>query len=251
MPQPDQPPAAIVQAKAPANTADSCAALILAAGASTRLGQPKQFLIYKGETLIHRAARLALAAGASPVFVIVPPENAPAPATVTVTPFPSDAYTQALAGLPLTVLANPEAATGLGSSLRLGITALTTRAPQTERVLLMVCDQPLLREHHLQALLTAHAGSPTGIAAASFQPLGQPPERPGVPAIFSRKHFPALAAATGDQGARTLLRTLPITTVPIPEAATDIDSPEDLRLLETNPPSTRQRRQHQRNPRRQ
>ncbi len=214
----------------------ACAAILLAAGASTRLGRPKQLVLFEGEPLLRRAARLALAAGAAPVLVIVPAQSATAAAASPAGLSQPDAQAcaQALSNLPVTLLPNPQAATGMGSSLRLGMAALAAHAPRAARVLLMVCDQPLLRLDHLQALLTAHAGSPSGIAAASFQPAGQPAEssaRPGVPAVFSRDHFPALLAAHGDQGARTLLRTLPVTTVSIPEAAIDIDTPADISRL--------------------
>ncbi len=191
----------------------SCAAIVLAAGASARLGQPKQLLCFRGEPLVRSAARLALTAGALPVFVIVPAAA-------------NAACVEALDGLPVTVVVNPEASEGMGSSLRLGMAALAGVQPQPGRVLLMVCDQPLLRPEHLLALLTAEA--PGGIAAAGY---GDPP-RLGVPAVFSREHFAALAAASGDEGARGLLRSGRASAVPVPEAAVDIDTPADLLALE-------------------
>lgn len=188
------------------------AALILAAGASTRLGQPKQLVLFRGEPLLRRTARLALAAGAEPVLVVIPAQEG-------TTPCPHET---ALAGLPATILQNRNATEGMGSSLRLGIAALP---PTTQRVLLLVCDQPLLRPEHLRTLLNA-LGS---VAAARYN------DRLGVPAVFNRQHFPALADVHGDQGARSLLRSLPVTAVPLPEAALDIDTPEDLLKLETLP----------------
>ncbi|WP_158615351.1 NTP transferase domain-containing protein [Acidipila sp. EB88] len=193
--------------------APGCAAILLAAGSSTRLGQPKQLVSYQGEPLVARAARLALAAGASPVVVVAGPHTA--------------ACREVLATLSVQIMENPEHAAGMGSSLRLGMQSLQSlQEPRPARVLVMVCDQPLLRVEHLRLLLDADC--PDGIAAASY---GEEPRRVGVPAVFDRRHFAALAAATGDQGARALLRSLPVTAVPIPEAAMDVDTPDDLARL--------------------
>ncbi len=198
--------------------ASNVAAILLAAGGSTRLGQPKQFVMYDGETLLRRAARLALEAGAAPVYVVVP--HTPGWIAGTAAPQGPECRAAALDGLPVTILQNPQAAEGMGSSLRLGIAALP---PKTERVLLLVCDQPLLRPGHLHALLAA----PGTVAAAQYN------GRLGVPAVFSREYFPVLASILGDQGARSLLRTLPVTPVPMPQAAIDIDTPADLLALHT------------------
>ena len=110
----------------------------------------------------------------------------------------------------------------MSASLRAGIAALNAQFPQCRRLLLLVCDQPYLRPEHLTALLQ----TPGSIAAAHYA------GRLGVPAVFAQEHFPALASTRGDQGARTLLRTLPVTAVPMPEAGFDVDTPEDLLTLD-------------------
>ena len=240
------------------------AAVLLAAGASSRLGTPKQHVLYQGEPLVRRAAHSALEAGVSPVLVVLGAAFRPGSqariclhtsldrsAQTTNQTTPSSTITdlasmQALAGLPVTLVANPDHASGMGSSLRAGMTALLAlpgepsaagSAPQAvssptlaevaapDRVLLLVSDQPLVTAEHLRLLLAAPA--PDGIVAAAYN------GRLGVPAVFDRRHFAALAAAEGDQGARTLLRTLPATPFDLPEAAVDIDTPDDLRGLRT------------------
>lgn len=187
------------------------AAIVLAAGASTRLGRPKQLLLYQGEPLLRRSVRLALEAGAGPVWAVIRPDDAAA-------------CRSALDGLSVTVLENPNPEEGMGSSLRLTMAALLAARPVPDRVLLLVCDQPLLTTDSLRRLVAAP--SPHGIAAAGYS------GGPGVPAVFDRRHFAALAEAAGDQGARTLLRTLPVTAVPMPEATLDIDTSADLERLE-------------------
>ncbi len=186
-----------------------CAAIVLAAGSSSRLGQPKQLIRYAGEPLLHRAARIALSAGATPVLVVT---SAPE-------------YEAAVNDLPVSMVLNPQHAQGMGSSLRTGMAALARLAPAAERVLLLVCDQPLLEANHLLALLEAEA--PQGAAAAAYG------GRLGVPAVFARVHFPALAAVAGDSGARALLRGMAVTAVAMPEAAVDIDTQADLDALYT------------------
>jgi CTP:molybdopterin cytidylyltransferase MocA len=186
------------------------AAIVLAAGNSSRLGHPKQLVEYEGEPLIRRAARLAVEAGSTPALIVLPP-GVPV-------------MQQALAGLSsILVLENVLAAEGMGSSLRLSMKTLLDANVIPRRLLLLTCDQPLIEARHLQSLLQAPSAS--GITAAFYN------GRPGVPAVFDRQHFPALAQAHGDKGARTLLRSGPVTTVDMPEAALDLDTPEDLSRL--------------------
>lgn len=191
----------------------STAALVLAAGASRRLGQPKQLLPYLGEPFLRRAVRLALAAGAAPVLVALDPLRS--------------SFASSLAGLPAALLPNPNASEGLGSSIRAGIHALESFYPRSERLLVLVCDQPLLRPEHIRLLLAA---APP--AAAQYK------GRLGVPAVFTRAQFPALAAMRGDQGARMLLAGLPATAIPLPEAAFDVDTPEALQALACADPAS-------------
>ena len=191
---------------------ENTAAIVLAAGASTRLGRSKQLVLFRGEPLLRRSVRLAFAAGAGPVLVVTAGDPG------------VRGLLDGLAadGLPMIQIHNPDPREGMHTSLRIGMRALADGFPFAERVLLLVCDQPLLRPEHLQALFAA----PGSVAAAHYD------GHLGVPAVFGREHFAALAGGSGDQGARALLRTLPVTPVAIPEAAFDIDTPEDLINIE-------------------
>jgi molybdenum cofactor cytidylyltransferase len=186
------------------------AAIVLAAGHSSRLGRAKQFVEFSGQTLLVRTVRSALDAGASPVWVVLSGNLTQAGRT-------------ALAAVDAEIVENPEAAEGMGSSLRVGMAALLSADPLPERVLLLVCDQPLLTAGHLRRLL--QTPSPHGITAAAYE------GRLGVPAVFGQEHYAALAESRGDAGARDLLRSLPVTALELPEASIDIDTPEQLRAL--------------------
>mgnify|MGYP006198170919 CR=1 FL=1 len=104
----------------------SLVAVVLAAGGSTRLGRPKQLLTRDGETLVHRAARLAVASGAARVRVIVGAH--------------ADDVVAAVRDLPVECLVNPRWNEGLAGSVRVAVNAL---AAHDRATLLLTCDQPV------------------------------------------------------------------------------------------------------------
>jgi molybdenum cofactor cytidylyltransferase len=176
------------------------AAVILAAGASTRLGTPKQLVKIDGETLLDRAVRTAREAGCSPIVVVLGA---------------SAHQIEESCHLDETVLlVNDLWNEGMGSSLRLGITAIR----DLEAAVVLTCDQPAVTPFHLRALMAS--GSLTASRYAG---------RAGVPAFFPATHFPALMALQGDAGARTLLQSAP--TVDLPGGDLDVDTPGDLLQL--------------------
>lgn len=186
------------------------AALVLAAGASARLGQPKQLLRVGGESLLRRTCRLALESGCSPVIAVIGSG--------------AGRMRQELRGLNVSPVANPSWPEGMGSSLRCGMDTLLALDPPPDAVLLLVCDQPRLSREHLRRLLDEHRSSHAPIVASEYA------GRAGVPAVFASSFFPQLAASSGDRGARDLIRNAAdqARTLPWPDGAADIDRPEDL-----------------------
>jgi len=174
------------------------AAIVLAAGASTRLGQPKQLIELCGETLLHRAVRTAHEAGCSPVVVVLGAHHAEILAH-------SDIH-QAI------TLINNSWQEGMASSLRLGLASVPGTA---EGVVLLTCDQPTVSATHLCLLMTT--GNITASAYAG---------RNGVPAYFPAFMFPELMKLRGDAGARELLRNA--AAVDLPGGDLDIDTATDL-----------------------
>jgi molybdenum cofactor cytidylyltransferase len=191
----------------------ACAAIVLAAGASTRLGQPKQLLRLDDETLLHRTVRLAAESGCAPVFVILG--------------FEADRMRQELHGLEARPVLNPDWQSGMGSSLRSGIEAVTKENPQPQKALVLLCDQPSLSAEILSILLQTSAEKKSLITASSYA------GRSGVPAIFDRQLYPELLKVEGDQGARSIIQRYAdqTATVEFPSGFIDIDTPEDLRNL--------------------
>ena len=191
------------------------AAIILAAGASRRLGQPKQLVAYQGETLLERAIRLAKQSGAAPVLVVL---GANLQIIRAATQF--DEAIQVF---------NEHWEQGIASSIQAGMQALDAHAPQTSGVLLMSCDQVRLSAEHLRSLLEAFVAEDEPCIVTSVYAGVE-----GVPAVFPRALFPELCALRGDKGARSLLvkPLCAVIALPFEGGEVDIDLPADLTQLE-------------------
>ncbi|MGD0733976.1 MAG: nucleotidyltransferase family protein [Terracidiphilus sp.] len=188
------------------------AAIILAAGASRRLGQPKQLLMHGGETMLGRAIRLAVEAGADPVLVVLGAQ--------------AERISASLESNRATVVINDGWEQGIASSIHAGLRALYATVPG---VLIMSCDQPRLTAEHLRALIENFiAQNESAIVASAYAGIH------GVPAVFPRSTFPDLFALAGDKGARALLvrPQCLLIALKFPGGEADIDTPEDLALLE-------------------
>lgn len=184
-------------------------AVVLAAGPSTRFGEPKQLLVWNGEPLVRRAARCAVDAGLWPVVVVVGAR--------------CEEVRGALAGLPIATAAVRDLAAGLSGSIRLGLARLTECAPGIDGVALLPCDQPLVDATDLVALVAAAEASGLPIAAASGA------GGLGLPALFRAAVLSELFAVDGDGGARAVIGRDParVTSVPLEHCDVDVDTPED------------------------
>lgn len=182
--------------------------LVLAAGGSQRLGQPKQLLQVDNETLLHRACRQALVV-CDEVTVVLGAAAAE--------------IGQTISDLPLGRLINPDWQSGMASSIRAGITALPVTA---DGVLILPCDQPALTATDLQRLAASWRVQSDRVVAAAYDGIQ------GVPVIWPRDRFADLLGLSGDHGARELLKAdaAQVVSVDMPAAALDVDTPASARV---------------------
>jgi CTP:molybdopterin cytidylyltransferase MocA len=185
-------------------------AVILAAGASARLGRAKQLVDLDGEPMLRRAARCVLATEPHECIVVLGHD--------------ADRIEVALAGLRVRALRIIDAGTGMAASLAAGVDALDKRC---EGALVVLTDQPALSPRHLQLLVAAWRGEPNRAAACAYAGVL------GVPAVLPRTWFGDVGALRGNVGARTLLRGRAdeVVAIDAPELARDIDTPEDVKSL--------------------
>ncbi|MGI4853268.1 MAG: nucleotidyltransferase family protein [Janthinobacterium lividum] len=186
------------------------AALVLAAGGSSRLGHPKQLVEFQGERLLDRAIRIAHQAGASPVFVVLGAECEQMLAALE-----ANAYQPR-------ILINKAWTSGMASSLRLG--AAAAERDGVDNLLVLACDQPSVTADHLLRLV--EVSKREHVVASHYR------SRRGIPALFPDFAFHALQDLTGDTGARDLLQDDAVLTVVLPVGEFDIDTHEDLLRLQ-------------------
>ena len=189
--------------------------VLLAAGPSTRLGQPKQLVQVAGECLAKRSARLALS--------LVPDS------VTAVCGFESELIRAELDDLPVAIVNNPNWANGMGASINCGVRAVPRGV---QGVLIMVCDQWRLEEGDLQRLYTAWSSDISRINVASWKEGSAYVSGP--PVIFPRALIPELKSMQESRGARQLIdRYMELVEfVEMENAAFDLDRPEDLERLE-------------------
>jgi molybdenum cofactor cytidylyltransferase len=172
-------------------------ALILAAGASTRLGQPKQLVRLGNETLLDRSVRIAGEAGCAPVVVVL------------------GAYEIQIRNQcelqKVLIISHPDWAEGMGTTLSRGVQAFD----DVDGIVVMTCDMPAVTADHLRTLVAQEQ-----VAASLYG------GRRGVPAYFPETQFPALLELKGDVGARELLQLAH--GVELPSGELDVDTPHDL-----------------------
>lgn len=195
-------------------------AVVLAAGASTRMGRPKQTLLFQGETLLRRAVIAALGAGCRPVVVVTG-------AHVEVT-------REELRGLDVREALNERWETGMASSVRAGLAALLEEDERTSAVVLLLCDQPYVTPEHVASLVAAHRATGRAVVASEYG------GGYGVPALFARTLFEDLAQLEGGAGAKQVIKRHAAEAhfLPFPEGAFDVDTPDDFSRLISTPAAT-------------
>jgi xanthine dehydrogenase accessory factor len=183
------------------------ACAILAAGASRRLGRPKQLVKVGGQSLLRRIAVEACASTCARVAVVLGAHT--------------DAIFPTLIGLPVTRLDNDWWKEGMASSIRRAVA--WAEETGSEALLICLCDQLELEAAHLDRLIATYRGNPGSMVGSAYAGVC------GVPALFARDRFAALEHLRGDRGAIGLLRDDPATiAVPWEAGRLDLDREADL-----------------------
>lgn len=184
-------------------------AVILAAGASSRMGRPKQALLVEGQSLLKRAADAALGANCFPVITVIGAN--------------AEVSRKELAGLGVIEVFNPDWETGMGSSVSAGMRHLIQLEPATDAAILLLCDQPFVTAAVLSWLAVTYRRSGQPIVASEYG------DSFGVPALFAKPVFPELLELSGTTGAKQVInKHAPhIELVPFPQGLVDLDTPAD------------------------
>lgn len=192
-------------------TIERTAAIILAAGESTRFGRPKQLLEWQGKPFVRHIAETALHAGLSPVVVV--------------TGFQAAEIESALKDLPLVIAHNPDYSRGQSTSIRVGLQALPGDSGAS---IFLLSDQPQIPVEVMRTLTERHA--------RELQPILAPlvlEERRANPVLFDRVTFPELMKLTGDVGGRAIFDKFKVEYLPWHDDRLlfDVDTPEDYERL--------------------
>lgn len=194
-------------------TRDEYGIVILAAGNSSRLGEPKQLLQFQGKSLIRHITGAAVATVGSNVIVV--------------TGSNSELIEVELKGLPCKLAFNAEWREGMSASIKTGIHALQSQYPQLTGAILAVSDQPFVSAEIFSALIQTFEVTAKGIIASQYS------DSLGTPAFFAASYFPALLQLTGAEGAKKLFKRHPddVSIYPFPQGSIDIDTQEDYNRL--------------------
>ncbi len=163
--------------------------VILAAGSSTRLGQPKQLLEFQGTSLIQRIAQIAVDAVKKPVVVMLGANF--------------NLIHARIAHLPVHIVYNPDWPQGMTSSIRKGLMALLGFSPDTEGVIFAVCDQPYITPDLFLEMISVGSQSQKPIVACLYNNVL------GTPVLFKKEYFDVLLALKDNEGARKILQSHP------------------------------------------
>jgi molybdenum cofactor cytidylyltransferase len=198
------------------NKEEQVGIILLAAGGSSRLGKPKQLLLYKGQTLLQNTLSVALTSNAQSVIVVLGAN--------------ADILQTEITNGKIHVVVNDDWQEGMGSSIRTGVKAITEINPSTEGVILLVCDQPFINSALLNNLITAHQKTGKEIVACTYGNTFGPP------VFFHQSLFSELLQLKGDTGARSIVQKHldNMEAIPFPEGIFDIDTKGDYEKIKGN-----------------
>ena len=187
--------------------------VVLAAGSSSRLGQPKQLLSYKNTSLLKNTISQASKVANTTIIVVTGSNH--------------ELIEKEITGPEIKTIFNPDWELGMSSSITKGLNELLRLYPDIKKVILAVCDQPYVTNIIFENLISEHQKTQKGIVASTYS------ETLGTPVLFAKKYFPELLQLKGQEGAKKIInRFLEDTAAVLFEKGNiDIDTIEDYNEL--------------------
>lgn len=195
------------------NQKENIAVIILAAGSSSRMGFPKQLLLYQGSTLLNHTIETAIASVCSPIVVVLGANEEKISCNVD----------QSC----VSVIKNKNWSLGMGSSISLGINFLLSYPETIKAAIICVCDQPFLTAEIINNLVFSYHTTKKPIIACTYA------NTYGVPVLFDSSFFTELVSLKEKGGAKKLIRQYEndVFFIPFPQGVIDVDTPEDYQQL--------------------
>ncbi|RYG41022.1 MAG: nucleotidyltransferase family protein [Chitinophagaceae bacterium] len=191
--------------------------IILAAGNSSRLGNTKQLLTFRGKTLLATTVEAAENTSCAPIVLVL------------------GAYAnEILAGHPelnINYVINDSWEKGMSTSIAAGLSKMIDLEPGTENVIITVSDQPFIAPAIFEKLLDSHKSTGKNLIASQYA------HTIGTPALFNKKYFDELMLLEGDSGAKHILTQYvdDRSTIPFELGHIDIDTDTDYKNFTTQP----------------
>ncbi len=187
--------------------------IILAAGVSTRLGQPKQLLIYQEHSLIFNTVKVAVNSDCAQIVVVLGAY--------------ADLIFPEVSNFPVEIVKNCDWQEGMNTSIKVGINTLKVTQENLEAVLLMLCDQPFVSTQLIKKIIDVYYLTGKAIVACEYAGTF------GVPALFSAKIFPEMLNLKTAKGAKQIIKNYAdqVATVDFPKGEIDIDTLADYEQL--------------------
>ncbi len=195
--------------------------IILAAGSSSRMGEPKQLLPFEGKTFLQCAIDAALGSQVTSRVVVLGADK--------------DEIKKSFRADTIPVIHNQDWEKGMSSTMQKGLNYLT-KYKVPDQVIILLCDQPFVHSGILDALIETQKATGKGIVACKYS------ETLGVPVLFTKKYFPEMLALKGSEGAKKLIYAHldDVAEVDFPKGAVDIDTYEDYELLVSKLPKKKE-----------
>ncbi len=187
--------------------------IILAAGASARMGRAKQLLLFQNKTLLQHAIDEATLSAAGSIAVVLGAR--------------SEIISTQIRTESVMLVFNQQWQAGMAGSVQAGLNALLKHSPDIDSIIIMLCDQPYVSSLLLNDMIQAQASSGKGIVACMYQ------NTTGVPVLFTQPYFEQLLALEGEEGAKKILHanSSDVAALPFAPGATDIDTIADYEQL--------------------